>query len=291
MLHSQRVASVLDLAGVRYWTASVLPAVVGTTLPLWLQPPGFSFRWLGALEFLVATVLMHSGFSILLARFEHRCPESWSEFRLLGAALTCISLACLLGFHLSTLMAGGIFLVYGIATIFVGLLYVAPPARLAQRAGGEVVVSMSLSFVPLLGAYLVQTGDLTRPVYIAALPIYAATGLWVWTGLLASSSHDEAVGRETLVRVFGARFSGRVVVPAIVVLFFVTLLLAVLSSSVMPLGLAALLLSGVLWRIVAVTRSGYGDVSQMLQVRSGASIVHLGLCVVLAASSLAAVFG
>jgi 1,4-dihydroxy-2-naphthoate octaprenyltransferase len=286
----ERVSSALHLAGARYWTASVLPAVVGTTLPLWLRPQGFSFRWLGALEFLIATVLMHSGFSFLQARFEHRTTEEWSEFRLLGTALTCISLACLLGLHLSRFATGSIFVVYGLTTIFAGLLYVAPPVSFSQRAGGEIVVSMSLSLIPVLGAYLVQTGDLTRTVYLAALPIYAATGLWVWTGQMVSRSYDEEVGRETLVTVFGARFSGRVVVPAIAALLCVTLSLAVLSSSVMPLALAALLLSGVIWRIVAVSRNAYADVSQMLKVRAGAFIVHLGLCIVLAASSLGSAF-
>ena len=76
----------LHFSGFRYWTASVLPAIVGTTLPFWLRPPGFSFRWLGAIEFLVATVLMHSGFSFLQARFEHGATREWSESRLLGAS-------------------------------------------------------------------------------------------------------------------------------------------------------------------------------------------------------------
>jgi hypothetical protein len=56
------------LAGLRYWTASLLPALVGTTLPFWLRPPGFSFRWAGELEFALATALMHSGFCFLQAR-------------------------------------------------------------------------------------------------------------------------------------------------------------------------------------------------------------------------------
>ena len=238
----------------------------------------------------MATVLMHSGFSFLQARFERRTTEEWSEARLLGTALTCISLACFLGLHLSRFTTGSIFIVYGLTTIFAGLLYVAPPASFSQRAGGEIVVAMSLSLIPVLGAYLVQTGDLTRTVYLAALPIYAATGLWVWTGEMVSRSRDEEAGRETLVTVFGARFSGRVVVPAISVLLCVTLLLAVLSSSVTPLALAALFLSGVAWRVVAASRNAYADASQMLRARAGAFIVHLGLCMILAASSLGAAF-
>jgi 1,4-dihydroxy-2-naphthoate octaprenyltransferase len=282
-------ASVLYFAGFRYWTASVLPAIVGTTLPFWLRPPGFSFRWFGAIEFLVATVLMYSGFSFLQARFERRATSEWSESRLLGAAIGCIVVACLLGLHLSRFTTGGIFIVYGLATLFAGLLYVAPPVRFSQHAGGEIVVAMSLSLIPVLGAYLVQTGDLTRTVYMAALPIYAATGLWVWTGQMVSRSSDEEAGRETLVTVFGARTSGRVAVPVISASLCAALLLAVLSASTMPWALTALLSLGLMWRIVSVSWSDYADASQMLKVRTRAFIVHLAVCMIIAASSLAAV--
>src|SRR3990170_2966414 len=64
---SQSSPGFLHFAGFRYWTASLLPALMGATLPFWLRPPGFSFRWLGALEFLIATLLFHAGFSFLQA--------------------------------------------------------------------------------------------------------------------------------------------------------------------------------------------------------------------------------
>ncbi len=284
------VPGALYFAGFRYWTASVLPAIVGTTLPFWLRPPGFSFRWFGATEFLIATVLMYSGFSFLQARFERRATNEWSESRLLGAAGVCIVVACLLGLHLSRFTTGGIFIVYGLATLFAGVLYVVPPFSFSQRAGGEIVVSMSLSLIPVLGAYLVQTGDLTRTVYLVALPIYAATGLWVWAGQMVSRSYDEQVGRETLVTVFGARISGRIAVPVISASLCATLLLAVLSASTMPWALTALLSLGLMWRIVSVSWSDYADASQMLKVRTRAFIVHLAVCVIIAASSLATAF-
>ncbi len=280
---------ILHFAGFRYWTASVLPAIVGTTLPFWLRPPGFSFRWHGAIEFLVATVLMHSGFSFLQARFEHRATNEWSESRLLGAASGCIVVACLLGLHLSRFATGGIFIVYGLTTLFAGALYVVPPFSFSQRAGGEIVVSMSLSLIPVLGAYLVQTGDLTRTVYLAALPIYAATGLCVWAGQMVTRSCDEEVGCETLVTVVGARFSGRVAVPAISGALCATLLLAVLSASIAPWALTALLSLGLLWRIASVSWSDYADASQMRKVRVRAFTVHLAVCTIIAVSSLVGV--
>jgi 1,4-dihydroxy-2-naphthoate octaprenyltransferase len=283
-------SGVLYFAGFRYWTASVLPAIVGTTLPFWLRPPGFSFRWLGAVEFLIATVLVHAGFSFLQARFESRATDEWPESRLLGAASVCIVVACLLGLHLSRFATGGILIVYGLATLFAGALYVVPPLSFSRRAGGEIVVSISLSLIPVLGAYLVQTGDLTRTVYLAALPIYAATGLWVWTGQMVSRSYDEKVGRETLVTVVGARLSGRLVVPAISGALCATLLLAVLSASTPPWALTALLSLGLMWRIVSMSWNDYADALQMRRARTRARLVHLVVCVIIAVSSLAMLF-
>jgi len=280
------VEAALRLAGARYWTASVLPALVGTTLPLWLRPPGFTFRWIGALEFIAATVLMHSGFSLLHARFEHRVAHRWTRARLLAAAITCIVLACVLGLHLMRFTPGLIFIVYGMAVMFAGLLFVAPPVNFSQRAGGEIVLSMSLALLPVLGAYLVQTGDLTRTVYLAALPIYAATLLWVWAEEMALMHVPGGVRRETLVSAFGPRLSGRVVVPAISVFLCVTILVAVMSSSVMPLALAALLLCVPIWGMLVVSWNAYDDTSKMMRVQTSARAVHLGLCVILIVSSV-----
>ncbi len=288
--HHDGVANTLHFAGVRYWTASLLPAIVGTTLPFWLRPPGFSFRWGGAIEFLIATVFVHAGFSFLQARVEHRSTDEWSESRLLRTAIGCIVVACLLGLHLSRFTTGGIFIVYGLSTVFAGVLYVVPPFSLSQRAAGAIVVAQSLGLIPVLGAYLVQTGDLTRTVYVASLPIVAATGLWVWTGDMASRSQDEEFGRETLVAAFGPRFSGRVGVPALLALIGATLLVAVVSGSVMPLALVALLSLPLVWRIVVASWNGYADAPRMREARSRAVLLHLVVCAAIAASSLVMVF-
>jgi 1,4-dihydroxy-2-naphthoate octaprenyltransferase len=257
---------------------------VGTTLPLWLRPPGFTFRWIGALEFLVATVLVHSGFSLLHAWFDHRIAQRWT--RLLTVAITCIVLASALGLHLMRFTPGLIFIVYGVAVMFAGLLYVAPPVRFSQREGGEIVLSMSLALLPVLGAYLVQAGDLTRTVYLAALPIYAAMLLWVWVEEMARMQARGPLRRETLVSTFGPRVSGRVVVPGLSLLVCVTILIAVLSSSVTPLALAALLSCVPIWKVVAVSWTAYADASKLMRVRTSAFAVHLWICCVLIASSV-----
>ncbi len=275
----------LYFAGFRYWTASLLPAIVGTTLPFWLRPLGFSFKWFGAVEFLVATVLFHSGFSFLYERSEHRTTNKWTDSRLLVLGSGCILAACLLGLHLNRFAPGHIIIVYGLASIFAGMLYVSPPFRLCRQIGGEIVIAQSFGFMPVLGGYLVQTGDLIRLVYLASVPIVVATGLWVWTEKMVSRDYDETAGYDSLVISFGSRFSGRVIVPMLSAFLAVTLVLAVWSKSIMPYALATLFSFGLVWRIVTVAREGYSNESRMQLAHRSAFVVHLMICIVIAASS------
>ncbi len=286
------ISGFLHFAGFRYWTASLLPALVGTTLPFWLRPPVFSFRWLGAIEFLFTTVLFHAGFSFLQAWFEKRSTTKWPRARLLRYSCVCIVLACLLGLlinsglHLNKYVYENIFIVLGISTIIVGLLYVAPPVSFYRRMGGEIVISESLGMMPVLGAYLVQAGDLTRTVYLASLPLVVATGLWVWIDELMSRPDDERVERRTLVIDFGPHFSGRHGVLALAMLFFATLLLAVVSASINPLALVTLFLGGLAWKIVAASWTEHSCPERMIAVRKNAFVLHFVTCSTIAASSL-----
>lgn len=281
----------LHFAGFRTWTASLLPAIAGTTLPFWLRPPGFSFRWLGAMEFLFAAVLFHAGFSFLHAWFEKRLPIKRSRSRLLGYSCGCIVSACLLGLHINRGLQPeehvyeNIFIAYGISVIIIGLLYVAPPVSLSRRIGGEVVISVGLGMMPVLGAYLVQAADLTRKVYVASLPLVAATGLWVWIDRLISRMDDEKEGRRTLVMEFGPRLSGRYGVPAIVLLLFAALLAAVFSASLNPWVLVTLLFGGLAWRIMTVFWTGHLYPGRMIAARRSAFQLHFILCFTVAVSS------
>jgi len=282
----------LHFAGFRYWTASLLPALVGTTLPFWLRPPDFSFRWLGAIEFLMATVLLHAGFSFLQAWFEDRVTTKWPKSRLLRYSGLCIVVACLLGLHINSglrlnkFVHESIFIIWGFSVVVMGVLYVVPPFNFSGRVGGEIVISESLGLLPVLGAYLVQAGDLTRTVYLASLPIVVVTGLWVWVDELVSRTDDEKVGRKTMVIFFGPRFSGRYGVLALSILLGASLLLAVFSASMIPGVLVTGFLFVLVWKIVAVSWDEYTNPMRMLEVRKMAFVLHLSICSIIATSSL-----
>jgi 1,4-dihydroxy-2-naphthoate octaprenyltransferase len=249
-----------------------------------LRPRQFeSFNWLGALEFLVATVLTHAGFRLLQSRLEGMETDEWPRGRMLWMGISLLSLACALGLHLSLQTNTVLFLAFGAAVILAGLLYTTPPAMLSQRVGGEITLSMSMGMLPLLGAYAVQVGDLTRTVYAAALPMVVATGLWVWTGLMARREQDARVGKESALLLFEDRFAGRVVVPLLAVGIYAFLIAAMAYGSLSLWVLIALV--GVLpaWRVMRTAWTHYGDAVGMAEAERSAFAVHLivGVCTVL----------
>jgi 1,4-dihydroxy-2-naphthoate octaprenyltransferase len=168
------------------------------------------------------------------------------------------------------------------------VLYVAPPFNFCRRVGGEILISESLGMIPVLGAYLVQVGDITRTVYLASLPLIVATGLWVWIDELVSRIDDEKVGRKTLLILFSPLFSGRYIVLALSMLLYTTLLLAVFTASISPWALMAVLSLGLVWTIVAVSWKEYASPMRMLKASRNAFRLHLVTGIIFAASSLAA---
>ncbi len=282
----------LHFAGFRYWTASLLPVLVGTTLPFWLRPPEFSFRWFGAFEFLLAAVLIHTGFSFLQAWFQDRATNKWTKSRLLTYAIMSIVLACIIGLHINSglhlnkFVYENIFIVFGISVIFVGVFYVVPKFNFC----GEIIIAYSFGLLPVLGAYIIQTGDITRTVYVASIPLVIATGLWVWIEKLISREDDEKKGQKTMIMLFDRRFSGRYVVLALSILLFVTILLAVLSASLTPLALIALLSIGLGWKIVVKSWNEYSNSKKILEVRKNAFILHLITGIIIAITPLVTLF-
>lgn len=283
------------MKGYRYWTASLLPALAGTALPFWLDPPGFAFKGFAALEFIIGTLLFHQGFIFLKALWTTRSPAAGGKTRVRSCASICLLGGCFLGWHINSRIIfhegvfNGIFIVYGLSVLFLGILYTIPPFRLSRRPGGEMVLAVGLGMMPLLGAYLVQAGDLTRTVYLASLPLVASTGLWVWTHRLVNRKEDARQGHRTMVMVFPLRFSGRWVTPALTAMIYGSLVMAVFfRSSLPPLSLVFLLTLPLASGVVALSWKGYPDAEKMARARRYAFMIHLACGVIIFAASLAA---
>ncbi len=175
--------------------------------------------------------------------------------------------------------------------MFVGVLYVVPPLNFSRQFGGEVVLSVGLGMVPVLGAYIIQAGDITRTVYLASLPVVVSTGLWLWITELISKTEDESLGYKTTVMYFPFYISSRVVTLFLTILIYAAFVLAVVGrSSLNPLSLIALFSIVFALMIINISCKEYENVRKLRDARKYAFLIHLTICIVIIASSLSSLF-
>jgi len=179
------------------------------------------------------------------------------------------------------------FIIYGFSIFFIGILYVAPPFNFFKRIGGETILCVSVGMMPVLGAYIIQAGDLTRTVYLASLPIVVLTGLWVWISELISRSEDESSGYRTMVMLFPVHFASRFVTSILTILIYLTLILAVFGRySLNPISLTAFISIGFALKIVSISMNEYSNIKRLLKARKYAFLIHLTICIIIILSSL-----
>jgi 1,4-dihydroxy-2-naphthoate octaprenyltransferase len=81
----------------------------------------------------------------------------------------------------------------------IGILYTAPPVRLAARGLGELAVVAAFGPLLVAGAVLVQTGSLEPMALLVGLPTGILTGSIIWINQFPDIKGDAAGGKRTLV--------------------------------------------------------------------------------------------
>jgi 1,4-dihydroxy-2-naphthoate octaprenyltransferase len=283
------LSGLMRIAGVRYWTASVLPVLVGSTLPFWLRPNGFAFGWLRLFEALVAAVLLHAGSALVRAKYGGEAPGASAQSSPLRAALVCYAVGGAIGLHLNAAVPGNYILAVGLAGMLGGFFYSAPPLRLSHRGLGEIVVAACLGILPVAGAYYAQTGQMSPDVYMASLPTTFALVLWLWVSEIRDLRADREAGRRKLAVILGSAVSARAVVPALSLFIFASLFAAVFTASMIPLALVAVLAFGLVRTVVAVSWSHRDSPERMAEALDSAFKLHMAVGIIVAASALAAI--
>ena len=283
------LAGLMRAAGVRYWTASVLPVLIGSTLPFWLRPNGFAFGWMRLIEVLVAAVLVLAGSALVSVRYGGGTSGTVAPGPALRGAVVCYAAGAAIGLHLNAVVPGNFILAVGLAGVLGGFFYSAPPLRLSHRGLGEIVVAVCLGVLPVAGAYYAQTGEISWSVYVSSLPTALALVLWLWVSEITDFDADREAGRRTLVVMLGRAGSARAAVPALSVLGFAPLFAAVFTASMIPLTRVAVRAFGLVRTVVAVSWNYHDSPERMVEALDNAFKLHLTAGVIIAASALAAI--
>jgi 1,4-dihydroxy-2-naphthoate polyprenyltransferase len=231
----------------------IVPVVLGSALA-WQQ--GSSFSWgLFALTF-VGALAAHLGANLIndIFDFDQGTDQAAQVFMSSGKAIVtgsplllngqlalktyrglavgCFALALLCGAILSIFRPW--VLLFAILGFLLAFFYVAPPLRLAYlgRGLGEVDIFFSFGFLPLVGAFYVQSGLVTNAAILVSIPVglYTMTVLYFhhflhWRG-------DQRAGKITPVVALGEQ--GARIVGALILLGIAIVLLALAFTHVLP---------------------------------------------------------
>jgi len=262
-----------------FLTVSVMPVLIGATLPFWLRPDGWTFSVARLIEMVVAVVLLHMGANLGNGYYDHVSgadPANPNPGVLSGgsglitsgalpaaffrkSSLVCLGLGAALGLHLNFIAPGNLVLVVGIIGVALAHFYTAPPVKLAYRGLGEIAV------------------------------IAFATVLILWVNQLVDYVPDRDTGKRNLVVVMGPKAAGRGAVLALAFLAFGSLFAAVFTAALIPLTLIAVLAFGLIRTVVADCWSHYGRPRRLDEAASSAIRLHLSLGIIIAGSALAAI--
>jgi 1,4-dihydroxy-2-naphthoate octaprenyltransferase len=291
-----------------FWSVSVVPVLVGSTLPFWLRPAGFAWDTGLFVLTLLAVLLMHIGSNLANEFHDHQtAADRKSSHRgglsggsgliqagvlparaFLTGAIACYGVAACIGITLNVLLPGNLVLVLGVLGMLGGYFYTAPPLKLSYRGIGEVVVALLFGVLPVVGAYFVQARTVSWQVVAASLPISFAVVLVLWVNEIVDAESDAAAGKMTMVTRLGTRIAGRVVALTLAILVFASLFAAVFTAALIPLTLVSVLAFGLARTIVVDCWSHHARPPRLAEAQRAALKLHLTVGVVIALSALAA---
>ncbi len=125
-------------------------------------------------------------------------------------SLALFGAAALIGLLLVAVTGSMTLLWIGVAGIVVGVAYTAPPLKLVYRGLGEFAVAIGFGPIMLLGAYVVQTGQLAlEPLVLSFVP-----GILISLILFVNEIPDRRSDAEAGKRTLPVRFSPRIIQAA-----------------------------------------------------------------------------
>jgi 1,4-dihydroxy-2-naphthoate octaprenyltransferase len=254
----------------RFLIITVLVVLLGTAVAVYEQ---HQINWMTLTLFLLAAVLIHGGADVLNdyyddlsgadrnnidpltpfaggSRVIQRSLITPTQMFRLGWAL--FGTAVLLGMWLVAI-TGPLLLALGSIGLIFGITYSAPPLALSYRGLGEVVITITFGVLPVLGAYYVQTGELSLlPVWVGLIAgLLTASILFI--NQFPDYKPDKLSNKQTIVVRLG--LSRAAPLYPLWSIGAALILLALVILELLPvLTLCALLLFPLVWKNISILR-------------------------------------
>jgi len=239
-----------------FLTAAAIPVFIGVAAAALQAPIG----WMAALLTLLGAIAAHAGINVLNDVYDDRAgcdeinadrvfPYTGGSRVIQNGVLSITSMArfgwlllaaaALIGVSLAAVSGSGLLLI-GLAGLFLGWAYSAPPLRLSGRGLGELSVGLGFGLVIPLGAAYVQLGRVDMLALWAGLPFAFLIALVLYINQFPDLRADSISGKRNWVVRLGAR-SARYGYPLLVAAAYFSLIIGVLLGPLPPYVLVGML--------------------------------------------------
>jgi 1,4-dihydroxy-2-naphthoate octaprenyltransferase len=159
------------------------------------------------------------------------------------AAFIAFGIACLAGLALVIATQAWWLLIVGVACVSAAWLYTGGPKPYGYHGLGEVFVLIFFGLVPVVGTYFVQTGAITLAAVIASIGVGTLACAVLVTNNLRDLPSDQQAGKNTIAVRIGVQRTRTLYVVCIITTAITTLSTAVLTSWLVLLALAILIIA------------------------------------------------
>ncbi len=290
-----------QLADPKIWTASVVPFILGTCVA---AGAGFQIHWLYALLAILVIILVEIGKNGVNEYYDYKsgadlyvAPIDRTQFSggkkvIVDGLLTLrqvgwISFICLLSagiFALPLPIYNPRIIWFGIAGMFLSVVYSMPPLQLSYRGLGEITVGLTFGPIIVVGAYFLQTKRIDVAPILLSIPLAFLIANVLWINEIPDVEADRRAGKLNLV----AR-RGRPKALNGYRLLYVLAYLSVIGCAILlknPIYISALITSLLAFKAVRIAREHVMD-TQKLTAANGLTILnYLATGIILSIASL-----
>jgi 1,4-dihydroxy-2-naphthoate octaprenyltransferase len=209
-----------------FLVASAVPVIVGSAAGF--SAGGEFHPWLAALA-LVGTVLLHAAANVANDFFDHRSGNDVANHNLtpfsggsrvidegllmpaqvIRGAGVLWAAGLGIGSGLAAYLDSGFLWALTWAGLLGGYFYSAPPVRLGYRGLGELTVAVLFGVLPVIGAFVVQTGSFEAWTLAPGAVLGLLVALVLFVNEFPDDEADRAAGKRTLVVLLGRERAAR----------------------------------------------------------------------------------
>ncbi|MBI2091921.1 MAG: 1,4-dihydroxy-2-naphthoate octaprenyltransferase [Deltaproteobacteria bacterium] len=285
-----------------FFTATIVPIILGSVMG-WHH--GADFSWGLFILTFAGGICLHAGVNVTNDYYDHASGNDLAntEFirpftggsRMIQNGLLTPKEVLAEGFvfyALGSLI--GLYLVFrcGLPILWIGLIgvatsffYTAPPVKFVHRGIGEIFIALNFGTLMTLGAYYVQTGELSWAPVIASLPVGLLILLVLYINEFQDYNADKAVGKLHWVARMGREKASKVY-GALLAATYLSVVAGVVYSAVPKWGLISLLTIPIAIKAYKTARANYDNVASLTPANAATIQLHLIVGFVLIASYL-----